>query len=341
MFGGGGALGAFDCGVWNALVPRLHEAGARLVGVGGVSIGAINAACLARHGADLDAGAREIEDLWTRQLVTPSLPVGGPAFDRNQAAFNGVMTGLLAGTRSLYRADPMHWNPLAGMDRARQPLMDRSGMRAWLDTRIGAVSTGPDAPLLCAPAVDVDSGDLVVFDSDAAPVTTEHLEASSAIPLLFDLVSIDGRTYWDGDVTREAALPLMLDRLRARGRIGGDGAPTLLITVDHMSRPAQRTPASGLELVHRALELLLQGKMTPPPGSLADIDHVLAITREAMPHDLLSGQFDYSPERIDELVEQGRRQALGAWDAWRDGAGAAQRDGAGPRRGAGEARAMH
>ncbi|HEY4556443.1 MAG TPA: patatin-like phospholipase family protein, partial [Lysobacter sp.] len=300
MFGGGGALGAFDCGVWNALVPRLRDADATLVGVGGASIGAINAACLARHGQDLWAGANELDALWRGTLVTPSLPFTGFAGGREQASWNGVLTGLLAGTRQLYRVDPWHWHPLAGLDRRARPLMDRAAMWGWLERRIGTLATrGGDAPLLCVPAVDVASGELVVFDSDRSAITAAHIAASSAIPLLFEPVVIDGRTYWDGDITREAALPLMLDRLRARGRLDA-GAPgeTVLICVDHMSRSTPRLPQSGLELAHRALELLLHGKMRPPADCLEGIDRVIHIARDALPHDAVSGQFDYSPERI-------------------------------------------
>jgi NTE family protein len=315
VFGGGGALGAFDCGVWNVLAPVLRDRGATLVGVGGASIGAINAACLARHGRDLRAGAAALESLWCDQLVTPSFPFAGMFGDRDQHRWNGVLTGLLFGNRQLYRSHSPHWNPLAGLDRRAQPLMDRSAMRQWLDTHIGTIRTGPlDDPLLCVPAVDVQSGGLVLFDSARAPVTGEHLAAASALPLLFEPVMIDGRLYWDGDMTRESMLPHMLDRLRQCGRLAADtGEQTVLVTVDHMPRASSHTPCSGLELVHRALELLLHGKMAAPAGSLGGITHVIEIVREPIGHDAISGQFDYSPERIRELVDQGQSAAERAW----------------------------
>lgn len=315
MFGGGGALGAFDCGVWNVLAPVLRDRGATLVGVGGASIGAINAACLARHGCDLRAGVAALEALWCEQLVTPSFPFAGVFGDRDQHRWNGVLTGLLLGNRQLYRSSTTHWNPFAGLNRREQPLMDRSAMRQWLDRHIGAIHTGPiDDALLCVPAVDVLSGELVLFDSAQAPITVEHLAASSAIPLLFEPVTIDGRLYWDGDMTRESMLPLMLDRLRRRDRLASDtGEPTLLITVDHMPRTLPHAPRSDVELVHRLLELLLHGKAVAEADDLDGITHWIAITREPMEHDAISGQFDYSPERIRELVDQGQRQAERAW----------------------------
>lgn len=317
MFGGGGALGAFDCGVWNVLAPVLRDRGARLIGVGGASVGAINAACLARHGNDLRAGAAALEALWCAQLATPSFPFAGWFGGHEQHRWNGLLTGLLLGNRALYRSHSPHWNPLAGLNRREQPLMDRSAMWQWIDTHIGAVRTAPgDDPLLCVAAVDVLAGELVLFDSARAAITAEHLAASSAIPLLFEPVTIDGRLYWDGDITRESMLPAMLDRLRGSGRLATDtGEQTVLISIDHMPRRAARVPRSDVELVHRALELLLQGKAAVDVDELDGVTHVIEIAREPMEHDAISGQFDYSPERIRELVEQGQRQAERAWTA--------------------------
>lgn len=319
VFGGGGSLGAFDYGVWSVLAPVLRDAGSTLIGVGGASMGAINAACLARHGRDLRGGVAMLESLWCDQLVTPSMPIAGAFGDREQRSWNGVLTGLLLGNRRLYHSSAMNWNPLAGLQRSERPLMDRSRMWQWLETHIGTVrAERAGDPLLCVSAVDVLAGELVLFDSEAVPVACEHLAASSALPLLFEPVLIDGRMYWDGDITRDSMLPLMLDRLRDTGRLSDDeDERTLLVTIDHMSRPLPRAPQSGLELVHRALELLLHGKMQPPEEALQGITHVLPIVREPLANDAISGQFDYSPERIRELVELGQRQAehacMGRW----------------------------
>lgn len=313
-FGGGGALGAFDAGVWRELAPRLRAAGARLLAVGGASIGALNAACIARHGADWSAGASALEGLWTRELATPSFPFDptAPFGERLARSWNGVLTGLLLGNRRLYRSEPMRWNPVAGLQRRHQPLMDRSRMHDWLERCIGPVPVASaDMPLLGAAAVDVHSGELLLIDNASGPVPPAALAASSAIPLLFEPVELDGRLLWDGDMVRDSALPLLLDRARAHR--GAARTPLMLVAVDHMCRAMASTPRSGLEMTHRALELLLQGKTVVDDAALAGVDHVLRIERSPLPHDPVSGQFDYSPERIAELVAQGAAQARAAW----------------------------
>ncbi len=315
-FGGGGSLGAFDAGVWAALAPRLRAIDARVIAVGGASIGAINAACLACKARDGDYGASALEALWRSELATPSVAFNGPlawAGDRDARSWNGVLTGLLVGNRRLYRAEPAHWNALHGLARSRHPLMDRGREHAWLEERFGGVPVaGTTTPLLCAAAVDVLSGELRLFDNGAAPLDARALAASSAIPMLFEPVAIDGRLYWDGEMTRQSALPAFVDTVNGHRRSTAQ-RETLLVAVDHMSTTLPRVPESDMEIADRMLELLMVGKTRVDASTLQGIDHVLRIEREPMPHDGVSGQFDYSPERIDELVAQGAMQAAHAW----------------------------
>lgn len=315
MFGGGGALGAFDVGVWQVLAPALQAIGARLAAVGGASIGAVNAAMIASVGDDPAESTTRLETAWRDEFATPSMPFAGVFDDAESRSWNGVLTGLLVGNRQLYRAAHEAWNPFAGMQRRHSPLLDRSGMWAWLERQGPVPRLGGAHPLLAVAAVDVMAGELAVFDNADSPVLPAHLAASSAIPLMFEPVEVDGRLYWDGDITHEPALPSLLDRVRAHV-LRDDDEPTVLIAVDHMPRRQSRMPQSGLELTHRALELLLHGKTRVSDEAFAGIDHVIRIEREALPHDVVSGQFDYSPRRIGDLITQGREQASRAWDGF-------------------------
>lgn len=326
VFGGGGSLGAFDCGVWSVLAPVLRARGARLVAAGGVSIGALNAACIARGGSDLREGPARLEALWCKQLATPSL-LFDPLPHASAPRWNGLLTGLLFGNATLYRANPWHWNPFAGLDRRARPLMDREGLWRCIAANLDGLGVADaHTPLLCVPAVDIVEGRLALFDNARAPLTTAHLAASSALPLLFEPVELDGRWYWDGDVTRESALPLMLERLRGTGHLADDGhdepghaagrhdgpagiRQTMLITIDHCPRRSAGLPQAGAEFAHRALELLLGGKYALPPHAMPGITHRIEIQRDALAHDEISGIFDFSPGRIAALIEQGRRHA--------------------------------
>ncbi|MCW7537382.1 patatin-like phospholipase family protein [Aquabacterium sp. A7-Y] len=327
LFQGGGSLGAFACGVWKALAPLLQQAGAQLVGVGGASIGAVNSALIARHHADPDLGAGRLEHFWRERIATPSLPFLGPAGNAGglwpfeawwpgqpaARSWNGVLTGLLVGNRALYRANPAHWTPWAALQRVHLPLLDRSRMWSTLHEVFGSYrSNAVQAPWLGVPAVDVQAGELRLFDSDRETVTPAHLAASTAIPLMFEPVEIDGRLYWDGDLIRHSMVPLALQALHAHGRLQ-DGDDTLLVSVEQVARRAAARPVAGLELAARLLDLLQLDKFSAAEAAHPGIGRVLRIRREAFPHDTISGHFDYSPERIDELIAQGERLALQAW----------------------------
>lgn len=325
IFQGGGALGAFSAGVWGALAPRLREAGAWLAGVAGASIGGILAGVIARATArgEADWGAAALERLWRERLATPSLPfvpatapfTPGIAH-ADPEAWNGLLTGLLAGTRSLYRAAPERLNPWAGMQRIDWPLFDRAAMYRTLTELIGEYDTrdAPARPWLAVGAVDVLDGELRVFDSDRAPVTPRHLAACAALPLLFDPVELDGRLYWDGEMCSTSLVPPVMDRAREAGRVRRD-EDVLLVTVEPISPKAAVLPRTSVEIGHRAIELLLMRKLSRADARALGASRHLSITREPLPQDLVSGHFDYSPSRIDTLLRQGREAGEHAWEA--------------------------
>jgi NTE family protein len=69
---GGGALGAYECGAYKALVPHLKEHDHELKIVAGTSIGAINASIIALNYGKEDRGAGALESFWQKDLAVPS-----------------------------------------------------------------------------------------------------------------------------------------------------------------------------------------------------------------------------------------------------------------------------
>jgi NTE family protein len=314
VFQGGGALGAFSVGAWQKLALSPEILGGPVIAVAGASIGAVNAAAVA-YNFEADAGALALEALWRDRMSTPSFPFFGllptpvPPTPADAENWNGFMTGVLFGNPNLYTARWPHWQPLSALARLQQPLHDRSAMLRLLEEHFPLyASAAGDGPMLAAAAVDVLSGDLRLFDSDSAPLTARHLAASSAIPLLFDPIIIDDRLYWDGEITRDSMLPVLLARLLEVGRLERNES-LQLVTIESMPRALVAPPESGAEIVYRALNLLQVGKLDPPEVDGVRIARVRRVVREPQPEDGVSGQFDYSPRRIDELIEAGREAA--------------------------------
>jgi NTE family protein len=314
IFQGGGALGAFGAGAWQVLARDEDVLDGPLIAVAGASIGAINAAAVA-YNVTADGGALAIEALWRDHLTTPPFPFFGmlpvPVMGSHASAehWNGLITGVLLGNPSLYRARWPAWQPVMGLQRLQQPLHDRSSMWRLLEEHFPAYrSAASEAPLLAVAATDVNAGELRLFDSDTAPVTAQHLAASSAIPLLFDPVEIDRRLYWDGEMIRDSLVPKLLARLLEVGRIAR-GEPLQLVTVESMPREFPTTPQSGVEILYRVLTLLQGGKLEAPEVDGIHLARIRRVVREPLAEDGVSGHFDYSPTRMEQLMEQGRAAA--------------------------------
>lgn len=315
VFQGGGALGAFGCGAWASVAPWLRARGDRVVALAGTSIGAVNAAVAARHLDNTDAGVQALLHLWRTTIATPSFPffglaVGNSAHAAQVRAWNGLLTGLLCGTRGLYRPQPLHWTPWAATQRLQHPLYDRGAMWALLERAVGRyASVAAPQPLLAVGAVNVMSGALRLFDSDDAPIGPPQLAASSAIPMLFDTVELDGQRYWDGDMTRDSLLPPLLQRLSATQRLR-EGEALQLVSIEQFPRRLAEAPVSGLELSYRLRDLFQVDKLVP--SDMPNVKRWIRITRPPLPEDGISTEFDYSPARLETLISQGQDTARAA-----------------------------
>lgn len=327
IFQGGGALGAFGCGAWQVLGPLLQRHGG-IAALGGASIGAVNAAVVARallQPPDADAssaaGIGPLQQLWQQGISTPSAPFVLPALwawtgrpPEEAQRWNGVLTALLLGNKVLHTPAYAHWHPMAMLQRRRLPLFKRPQFAQVMKDMVGDYrSEGPDMPLLCVAASQADDGALRLFDSDTAPITVRHLEASTAIPLLYEPAEIDGQLYWDGEMNRRSMVGPLLRRLQALGRLK-TGEPLRLVTIDQITVP-QALPDAGPALADMGFAMLQAGKLGRDEVTWNGPLQWVRVRRHATPEEGISGQFDASPERIAALAAAGMQAARLAWAA--------------------------
>ncbi|HXE41217.1 MAG TPA: patatin-like phospholipase family protein [Azonexus sp.] len=216
VFQGGGALGAYQAGVFEALA----ESGREPDWVVGTSIGAINAALIA--GNPPQKRRARLAEFWSRM----SRPESGLA-----AAWSLPETGLTLGDgfgSSLRSLQTMAFG-LAGFFLPRT----NAGFAFGLATAPGEASFYDVAPLretlcelvdfdylaespvrLAVGAVDVESARLRYFDSHQCRLGPEHILASGALPPAFPPVEIDGRLYWDGGIYSNTPLEWILRQPR-------------------------------------------------------------------------------------------------------------------------------
>jgi NTE family protein len=212
VFQGGGALGAYQGGVYQAM----HEAGVEPNWVIGTSIGAINAAIIAGNepGARLD----RLREFWARMERKPSwsdVPFTAPfmqpfaALGTNIAAQMMTIFGGIAGYFSPNQALVWGLQAEVGVERAGFYTIDALHETLGSLVDFERINSGPTR--LTVGAVNVRSGKMHYFDSRAMPITPKHVLASGALPPAFPAVRIDGDPYWDGGIYSNTPIETVFD----------------------------------------------------------------------------------------------------------------------------------
>jgi NTE family protein len=206
---GGGALGAYQAGVYEALQQRKDE----LSWVAGISIGAINAALIAGNPPELRMQRlREFWELLSSGLAMPGFVGNAIAKARenlNEASATQVMMFGVPGFFSP-RFPPAPWS-VPGTTAAIS-YYDTTPLLRTLE-RLVDFDRINDGPMrLSVGAVNVRSGNFAYFDSHQQRLDARHIMASGALPPGFAPVEIDGEHYWDGGLVSNTPLQYVLDQ---------------------------------------------------------------------------------------------------------------------------------
>jgi NTE family protein len=203
---GGGALGAYQAGVYEGMAER----GFAPNWVTGVSIGAVNAALIA--GNVPERRLERLQAFWDR--VSSAIPVDTPAFlDPLQLAFNRVsaMATTTFGVPGFFvpRVPPPYFAPDGTPDALS--IYDTSPLRETLEELVDFDLINRKAVRLSVGAVDVHTGNSVYFDSQRQTIGPEHIMASGALPPGLPPIVIGGHHYWDGGIVSNSPLWYVLD----------------------------------------------------------------------------------------------------------------------------------
>jgi NTE family protein len=209
---GGGALGSYQAGVYEALASSEYLPD----WIAGISIGAINAAIIAGN-----APAHRVqrlrtfwEDITATTKMWPSASAGPLAeWQRRASALTTVMfgqPGFFTPRLPQYWFSPVHWDSyyITSMLRGTlERLVDFDRINGARDVRL---SVG---------AVNVRTAQFNYFDSENMTIRPEHVMASGALPPGFPPVEIDGERYWDGGLFSNTPLQYMVDYSPRRSRL--------------------------------------------------------------------------------------------------------------------------
>lgn len=217
---GGGALGSYQAGVYQALAEEnLHPDW-----VAGISIGAINAALIAGNPPEKRVDA--LRDFWHAITAThPAHPAYIPGLlglDAGNALrqvdlWHGwvnqvsAFSTLLGGAPDFFKPRGLHpWFAPSGTEGA-QSFYDVRPLKSTLERLVDFDRINSGAMRFSVGAVNVLTGNFTYFDSTTHTIGPEHVMASGALPPGFPAVMIDGEPYWDGGLVSNTPLEWVLE----------------------------------------------------------------------------------------------------------------------------------
>ena len=310
---GGGALGAYQAGVYEALL----ESDPKLDWVAGVSIGAINAALIAGNAPEHRVA--RLREFWqlvssgpAQSATTPLAPFGDRAVLNQWSAAAGALFGIPGFFRP--RLDPLL---LLGGAAPVLSYYDTAPLKATLERLVDFDRINHREMWLSVGAVEVRSGNSVYFDNTIQKIGVEHVMASGALPPGFPPVHIDGQDYWDGGILSNTPLQYVLDMFPRTQRL-------VVVQVDLFSArgPMPRTLS---EAVERQKDITYSSRTRMNTDTLAanvNLQQALAELIKKLPAPLrsdpsvaaLSAQMTHQPIDIVHLIYRDKPYELDSKD---------------------------
>ncbi len=339
---GGGALGAYQAGAYEAL----STAGLEPDWIAGISIGAINAALIA--GNKPENRVKRLRAFWEKLssgLQGHSLLPG----DHGRSIFNETSSWMatLFGIPGFFtpRLPPPAF-ALPGTDAALS-FYDTGPLRATLAELVDFNILNTNGMRVSVGAVNVQSGNFRYFDTTKEKFSADHIMASGALPPGFAPVLIDGQPYWDGGLVSNTPLQYVIDETHngknlcifqvdlfaARGAV-----PKTILEAAEREKEIRfssrtrlnTTAAQDSQRMRKAAQRLLaslpqpmrddpDAKLLTASGCEAAIT-VMHLIKRVTGHDTQSKDYEFSRLSVEEHWEAGRKdvEASLAHPDWRN-----------------------
>lgn len=322
---GGGALGAFQAGVYEAM----HEAGIEPDWVVGTSIGAINGAIIAgnrpanrmnrlREFWQLVASAHTSSDLWSAFGL-------GNLIHNLGAVSSGIPGFFTPNPRALFGA-----NHSAGITDAS--FYNTDPLRDTLDRLVNFGLIAQGTTRLTLGAVNVESGRMRYFDSREDSVLLNHVMASGALPPAFPAAEIEGEHYWDGGIYSNTPIEVVMDDNPRRNSIifaaqlwqQENALPASLAQVNSRLKDIQFSSRAESHImrqqqIHHLRHVVRElGRLLPPAArntpeakellgwGCGTVMHILPMQAPALPGEDHTKDLDFTPSGIRARWDAGR-----------------------------------
>ncbi|MEY3906576.1 MAG: hypothetical protein RIR59_1399 [Pseudomonadota bacterium] len=334
---GGGALGAYQAGVYQAL----HDAGIEPDWVIGTSIGAINAALIAGNAPD--ARLEALRQFWQR--VENDQIFGRPS----GPWFNPLRTlnTMMAGIPNFFSPRPFAFaNPHLPLGPDNASYYSTEALRHTLLDLVDFDRLNEADVRTTVGAARVQTADMCYFDSLRDRISVDHIMASGALPPAFPAVRIDGELYWDGGIVSNTPVEAVFDDEPRQNSVvfavhlwNPDGPePETIWQVMNRQKDIQYASRASSHIkrqrqLHRLRHVIQQiaDKVPADAPFAADVDalrsygcetriHVLRLLAPRLPEEDHTKDIDFSAFGIGERWQAGYDHTMKTLDLaqWRD-----------------------
>jgi NTE family protein len=216
---GGGALGAYQAGVYHAL----HEANIGVDWLCGTSIGAINGAIIA--GNPPEKRVERLRDFWETITKPPlripnipwfiDLPWSGNGHARYWTSRISAFSTMLHGAPGFFSPRPLPPVNSAAESPEAVSYYDIAPLKETLARLVDFDLINDDSMRFTVLATNVRSGARAYFENREQEIGPAHILASASLPPSFPPTEIDGEYFWDGGVISNSPMQFVIDN---RGR---------------------------------------------------------------------------------------------------------------------------
>src|ERR1700753_2664581 len=287
---GGGALGAYQAGVYQAL----HEAGLEPNWICGVSIGGINSAIIARNPPE--RRLERLQEFWDR-ITARKVWHYTPDGDVYRKARNMTSTWLTTTLGQPRFFKPPELSPGFSPSGAKTATSyyDTSPLRETLLELVDFDLINSRRMHFAVGAVNVLTGNFLYFDNKKEVIAPEHVMASGALPPALPMVQIGTDHFWDGGIVSNTPLQHLLDQ--------GDGKNSLVFQVDLFSARGL-LPRDIQEVLSRHKDIVYSSRTrynTDIYKHLNNLKTDLHLALDKIPEDRLSDEERKFKEELEHL----------------------------------------
>jgi NTE family protein len=324
---GGGALAAYQAGVYQAL----HEAGLEPDWVVGGSTGAITCALIA--GNVPEHRLERLEEFWnivtSHDTFTMWLDGDAPRKARNQLS---ALSTVFFGQPGFFKPNAVNsWTTPRGAKTATS-FYDKSPLRDTLRKLVDFdLINSPGKMRFAVGAVNVASGNFAYFDNEHDIIGPDHILASGAFPPTSPMVRIDSEYYWSGNLVSNTPLQHLLDRCgsknmlvfqvdlySAAGEIPRDMPEVLTRQKDISYSSRTRNVTDHYMRIHKLKQEIYEALIKIPDDELSEEQRQMKADLSALP-DINIMQLIYRPKVYEVDAKDYEFSRLSMKDHWRAG----------------------